>query len=184
MNSWWFALEKEISSDICDQIKQFYLDTKSQTGQHGDGQSNKDLRNSKVVGFPYGTEQNKFLHTLIHKYIVMANAECFGFDLNGLCEFQIAEYGSGGHYDNHFDMRLENRSSVRKLGITVQLSEAREYAGGDFVFSDDIGTPSQDIIKQKGTVIVFPSFIYHKVKPVTQGKRYSLVGWYEGNYWR
>ena len=184
MNSWWFALEKEISTDICDQIKQFYLDDKSQNGQYGDGQSNKDLRDSKVVGFPYGTEQNRFLHSLIHKYIVMANAECFGFELNSLCEFQIAEYGSGGHYDNHFDMRLENRSSVRKLGITVQLSEAREYAGGDFVFSDDIGTPSQDIIKQKGTVIVFPSFIYHKVKPVTQGKRYSLVGWYEGNNWK
>ena len=183
MHSWWFALEKEISSDICEQIKKFYTDQKAQTGQYGDGISNKDLRDSKVVGFPYGTEQNKFLHSLINKYIVMANAECFGFDLNGLCEFQIAEYGSGGHYDKHFDMRLDNRSSVRKLGITIQLSESREYAGGDFVFSDDIGTPSQDIIKQQGTIIVFPSFIYHGVKPVTKGVRYSLVGWYEGNHW-
>ena len=174
MHSWWFALEKEISSDICEQIKKFYTDQKAQTGQYGDGISNKDLRDSKVVGFPYGTEQNKFLHSLINKYIVMANAECFGFDLNGLCEFQIAEYGSGGHYDNHFDMRLDNRSSVRKLGITIQLSESREYAGGDFVFSDDIGTPSQDIIKQQGTIIVFPSFIYHRVKPVTKGVSISL----------
>ena len=81
-------------------------------------------------------------------------------------------------------MRMDNRASVRKLGITVQLSDPKDYSGGEFMFSEDIGTPSQDIIKQKGTVIVFPSFLYHKVMPVSRGRRYSLVGWYEGNNWK
>lgn len=183
MNSWYLVLDSELPHHICDSIVEAYNDNQSEQGQIGDSSKNLDYRKSKVVGFPYGTEQNKFLNSLVYKYIVMANAECFGFNLNGLCEFQIAEYSSGGHYDNHFDMRLDNRSSVRKIGITVQLSESIEYQGGDFIFPDDIGTPSQDIIKQRGTIIVFPSFIYHRVKPVTQGVRYSLVGWYEGNHW-
>jgi PKHD-type hydroxylase len=142
------------------------------------------VRHSTVVGFPYGSDNNERINDFIEKYIVMANSECFGFDLNGFREFQIAEYREGGHYDEHFDMRMDNRASVRKLGITVQLSDPKEYSGGEFMFSEDIGTPNQEIIKQKGTVIVFPSFLYHKVMPVSRGRRYSLVGWYEGSNWR
>jgi PKHD-type hydroxylase len=32
-------------------------------------------------------------------------------------------------------------------------------------------------IREKGSVIVFPSFIWHRVTPVTAGTRYSLVNW-------
>ena len=31
--------------------------------------------------------------------------------------------------------------------------------------------------KNKGSVIVFPSFNWHQVSPVTKGTRYSLVIW-------
>ena len=31
-----------------------------------------------------------------------------------------------------------------------------------------------------GTAIVFPSFMRHKVAPVTKGRRRSLVGWFLG----
>ena len=184
MNSWWFAWDAEISSMVCDNIKSLFVEGTKKTGKIGDNSTNKSIRRSSVIGFPFGTDNNNIINKYVEKYIVMANSECFGFDLNGMKEFQIAEYKDGGHYDEHLDMRIDNRSSVRKLGITVQLSEANEYEGGEFLFSKDIETPSQDIIKQKGTVIVFPSFLYHKVMPVTRGTRYSLVGWYEGPNWR
>ena len=29
----------------------------------------------------------------------------------------------------------------------------------------------------KGSIVVFPSFIWHRVKPITKGTRYSLVMW-------
>ena len=32
-------------------------------------------------------------------------------------------------------------------------------------------------ILPKGSIIVFPSFVWHRVKPVTKGTRYSLVMW-------
>jgi len=184
MNSWWYAWDAEVSDIDCEQIKSLFHAEATQKGKVGNNSLNKNIRSSKVVGLPYGSEINNKINTLIEKYIVMANSECFGFDLNGFREFQIAEYKEGSHYDNHFDMRMDNRASVRKLGVTVQLSDSTEYKGGEFMFSDDIDTPSQDIIKQKGTVIVFPSFLYHRVMPVSRGKRYSLVGWYEGNNWK
>jgi PKHD-type hydroxylase len=43
-------------------------------------------------------------------------------------------------------------------------------------------TPSPDpaLLRRRGAMIVFPSFVYHRVIPVKRGVRYSLVGWYEG----
>jgi PKHD-type hydroxylase len=184
MNSWWYAWDAEVSDIDCEQIKSLFHAEATQIGKVGDDTLNKNIRSSTVVGFPYGSKINNQINDYVEKYIVMANSECFGFDLNGFREFQIAEYREGGHYDEHFDMRMDNRASVRKLGITVQLSDSTDYSGGEFMFTEDIGTPNQDIIKQKGTVIVFPSFLYHKVNPVSKGKRYSLVGWYEGNNWK
>ena len=184
MNSWWYAWDAELSDIDCEHIKSLFHAEATQIGNVGNDAYNKSIRSSTVVGFPYGSDNNNSINRFIEKYIIMANSECFGFDLNGFREFQIAEYREGGHYDDHFDMRIDNRASVRKLGITVQLSDSTDYSGGEFMFSEDIGTPSQDIIKQKGTVIVFPSFLYHKVNPVSKGKRYSLVGWYEGNNWK
>jgi len=35
-------------------------------------------------------------------------------------------------------------------------------------------------IRKQGTVIVFPSFLKHRVTEVTRGKRYSLVQWLNG----
>lgn len=184
MNSWWYAWDAEVSDIDCEQIKSLFHAEATQIGKVGDDSLNKKIRQSTVVGFPYGSDDNEKINEFIEKYIVMANSECFGFDLNGFREFQIAEYREGGHYDEHFDMRMDNRASVRKLGITVQLSDPKEYSGGEFMFSEDISTPNQEIIKQKGTVIVFPSFLYHKVLPVSKGTRYSLVGWYEGRNWK
>ena len=35
--------------------------------------------------------------------------------------------------------------------------------------------------KEKGSFIIFPSFVHHQVTPVTTGRRISLVSWYHGN---
>jgi len=183
MNSWWYAWNSEISNEDCDKIKSLFVEKGTQIGKVGDKDHDKSIRDSKVIGFPYGSKENIQINKVLEKYINLANAECFGFHLNGVCEFQIAEYSYGGHYDNHFDMRMDNRSSSRKLSITVQLSESHEYEGGEFYFTDDIGTPDQDYLRNKGSILIFPSFLYHRVKPVIKGKRYSLVGWYEGNNW-
>ncbi|MCK6649860.1 MAG: 2OG-Fe(II) oxygenase, partial [Bacteroidia bacterium] len=70
----------------------------------------------------------------------------------------------------------------RKLSISVQLSDAVEYEGGElqFMINQNIVTAP----KEKGTAIIFPSFALHRVLPVTKGNRMSIVGWIAGPAYR
>ena len=53
----------------------------------------------------------------------------------------------------------------------------------DFIL-DTNQKPPRESLRKKGTVLVFPSFMRHKVEPVTKGIRKSLVAWIEGPHWR
>lgn len=70
---------------------------------------------------------------------------------------------------------------IRKLSMTLNLNEPGDYEGGLLKF--DFGPHAQKRyhecteIAPQGSLIVFPSFIYHQVTPVTRGTRYSLVLW-------
>ena len=71
---------------------------------------------------------------------------------------------------------------VRKLSMTINLNEPGEYDGGNLKF--DFGPHAAGKrfhecveIRPQGSIIVFPSFTYHQVTPVTRGTRYSLVLW-------
>ena len=109
---------------------------------------------------------------------------------------------TGDFYTWHTDAG-ENEQSVggrrRKLSSTIQLSGPDEYEGGNFQWIEPAGlfdklksTGSQNInvepyiktapfsAKERGTLIVFPSFVHHQVTPVTRGTRVSLVSWYHG----
>lgn len=74
--------------------------------------------------------------------------------------------------------------------MTVQLSEPEEYEGGEFQFDYRNSTKGSPVIntakeiKRKGSVIVFPSHLWHRVKPVTKGRRRSLVMWTMGRPFR
>ena len=78
---------------------------------------------------------------------------------------------------------------VRKLSMTVNLTNPNNYAGGNLKF--DLGAHAGkkrfkvcEEIRPQGSVIIFPSFTYHCVTPVTRGTRYSLVLWSLGKPWR
>ena len=76
----------------------------------------------------------------------------------------------------------------RKLSVSVQLSHGTDYEGGDMEFTDlpsdqshkELNIWTNPEFRKKGTVIVFPSFIRHRVTPVTKGTRYSAVAWING----
>jgi PKHD-type hydroxylase len=110
--------------------------------------------------------------------IAEVNAHHFGFDLYGLIEgFQFTEYKApAGHYTYHTDRA--SGGLVRKLSLTMQLSEPGEYEGGDleFLFGKDPVTAT----REKGAITFFPSWALHRVTPVTEGTRYSLVAWITG----
>lgn len=113
-----------------------------------------------------------------------ANRTSFGFDVSYLSYIQYTVYEPpGDHYDWHIDTFVDTPNAYqRKLSMTVQLSNEWEYEGGDFELKhaglEEFNT------KSKGTILIFPSFLLHRVKPVTKGNRKTLVAWFEGKAFR
>ena len=113
----------------------------------------------------------------------MANALFFNFDIsNQLSNIRMLRYEDTGKYDWHLDIGNEE-TSVRKITAIVQLSDENDYEGGDFEFSmsNDKGDDNCYGSRKKGSLILFPSYLGHRVRPVTSGIRYSIVTWILGN---
>jgi PKHD-type hydroxylase len=101
----------------------------------------------------------------------------FKFDLVGLVdEIQFAKYAVGDGFGWHLDAG-GGQTSTRKLSMSVQLCDEADYAGGDLEFC---ACPQLDPRRRLGTIIVFPSFLAHRVTPITRGTRCSLVAWAHG----
>ena len=184
MNTYCYSWPSALSGVHCEAIKSLYLEGKTKEAQVGNvANIDKSIRSSNVLPCSFDSKHGIYLNRIIEPYITMANRECFGVQLNRYFEFQIAKYGKGDFYDYHMDSNIYDNSSQRKLSITVQLSDSIDYVGGDFEFSKDIGKLDQKKLREKGTILVFPSFLYHRVTKVTKGERFSLVGWYEGADW-
>ncbi len=107
-----------------------------------------------------------------------ANSHNWRFELARSECLQFARYGAAQHYNWHMDLASRGPTSLRKLSLTVQLSAPEDYEGGDLEFKLD-----QEVTKaprDQGVVTLFPSYVLHRVAPVTAGVRYSLVHWLRG----
>lgn len=141
------------------------------------------IRTSKVSWIHYN-QTSDFLFNKLGYIARSLNGQFFGFDLYGFGEpMQYTVYHSEGnnHYDWHMDKGMKNHSP-RKLSMVLQLSDPNEYEGGEleiFVSNETI-----KLEKRKGLVWAFPSYIMHRVTPVTKGIRKSLVVWITGPKFR
>jgi len=104
-----------------------------------------------------------------------------GYDLNFDNQpVQFTEYIKGQHYTWHQDARDEfEYSSKRYCSLVIQLNEG--YEGGELqVKTADLDGNEADLSLEKGigNLFVFLSSVYHRVSPVTEGVRYSLVSWF------
>ncbi len=114
--------------------------------------------------------------------IRILNGNSFKFDLRGLSEapqFMVYHATEGGHFNWHFDTGPQ---PPRKLSVTVQLSDPSQYEGGRLEFST--GSMVVDSPTERGAVICFPSYMMHRVTPVTSGTRKSIVAWVTGPAFR
>lgn len=134
------------------------------------------------------TDKDNLMNELVWGYIRKANEEFFNYNLNYFQAIQFARYQNGGHYDWHQDAsgKLENTNDVRKLSLTMSLTDHTTYEGGLLEFfngekplEDGKHNISEDV-KAQGSVIVFDSYDWHRVTPVTKGVRYSVVCWTVG----
>lgn len=128
--------------------------------------------------YPVAPGSWSWLDDRLYEETDLAN-ELFDFDISkGIREIQIVRYATGDHYKWHIDLG-KDQTSTRKLAITIQLTPASEYKGGQLELAHRPKIP-QDV----GSVIIFPSYMMHRVTPVTEGVRWSLVAWVHGKPFR
>jgi PKHD-type hydroxylase len=116
---------------------------------------------------------------ILRSYIIDANkAANWNYALTDIQKIQIGRYVDGGHYAYHKDVDLPNNQKInRKLSAVLFLSDPKDYEGGIFEFK----TLENQIDKMtQGSIIVFPSYVEHRVTPVTNGERYTAVAWATG----
>lgn len=148
----------------------------------------KTKRNSNVAWL-----NDPWIFKEIHPYIHIANKNAgwnFEWDWTESAQFTI--YKKGQYYNWHCDSwdepynnpnNLNVHGKYRKLSVTVSLNDSSEYIGGNLEFDLRNKEPGEkniikcNEIKPIGSIVVFPSFVWHRVTPVTKGTRYSLVMW-------
>jgi PKHD-type hydroxylase len=163
----------------------------------------KVIRDSKNSWIP----TSHWVAGWIWYYIEKSNRENFRYDIVDIDggHIQYTQYGEGQFYNWHQDADIDtcysmqtNVSSfhnqkedqsilqgeyVRKLSFSLQLSDPKDYIGGEVQFMNN-SNKTFFAPKQLGTLIIFDSRTKHRVRKINSGVRKSLVGWVVGPRWK
>jgi len=196
---WFFS--KVIPERICDDIKRQALQNKFETALTGNVTKEKTdikelnkTRDSDIVWLTHN-----WIYKELEPIIQTANRNAgWNYETTSMEAAQFTQYKPPHqHYSWHMDAFEEPFSNpenkftykkIRKLSLVLLLSKPYEYEGGGFEFDFSNKDEGEKVINVKeligkGSLIVFPSFQWHRVKPVTKGIRHSLVMWTLGNPW-
>ena len=170
----YFAWDKELSHEICQKLINL-----------GKGNWNRAaVVNKSVVGARKSDivwTKEQWVYDLISPYMLTANEQAgWKYNIVAAQDCQITRYTKDGFYNWHVDgigshTELDGEGTTRKLSMSIILNS--DYEGGDFEMR---GLDNQVPRLEEGSIIVFPSFAEHRVTPVTEGIRYSLVSWFVG----
>jgi PKHD-type hydroxylase len=210
LSNYYYYFQSALTPRLCDEIIEYGKRHKPEIAVTGGAEKNET--NTKKDG-TFKKSALKKLHVKrksdivwmndtwiykeIHPYIKEANIKAgwnFDWDFSESCQF--TRYGVGQYYGWHCDSwdkpynrpdDLNSHGKIRKLSVTISLSEPEDYVGGNLEFDmrnqkdweQDKKKAIHECteIRPRGSIIVFPSFVWHRVAPVTKGTRYSLVIW-------
>lgn len=139
------------------------------------------IRKSNVYFLNVYSEKYKWIYEKMTTYVNYINNLNFRKNLYGIEPMQYTEYDSEyqGFYGKHKDDEYSSlRPLKRSLSYSIQLTDPREYEGGELIIYD--GEKQTIANKQQGSITFFDSIMQHEVKPITSGFRKSLVGWVLG----
>ena len=203
LTNYFYYWQAAIPPRICDMIIQYGKEIKSNVAITGGLGRDRDLkdqpltkkelkdlkkkRDSNICWF-----SDRWIYKEIQPYVHQANQKAgwnFEWDWSEYCQFTI--YKKGQYYDwncdswdKHYEEEGPTKGKIRKLSVTVSLSDPKDYKGGELQFDFRQNDPDKKReirtcteILPKGSLVVFPSFVWHRVKPITKGVRYSLVNW-------
>jgi PKHD-type hydroxylase len=180
---WDDAFSEEELEKIVMYCESFDLDYGSTFGAKSKEESEKFRISS--VKFHQRNEDTAWIFDRLNLVIQSVNEKFYNFDLNGYYQFQYTRYDAdkNGHYQWHMDMAMGSKDYLsdiehRKLSITVMLNDS--FKGGDFCINSGLEENAEIVPFKKGRIVLFPSFMIHKVNPITSGTRRSLVVWVLG----
>lgn len=140
-----------------------------------------NLRYCMAAGVPYN-DITKWIYDKISFKVQELNNSYFHFDITGINEkMQYLKYESCNHkLDWHVDRYSDG--PIRKLSVIIQLSNEEEYTGGnvEMMLTRDYTLMTKKI----GSLIIFPSYVLHRITPVTSGTRRSLLFFITGPTFR
>lgn len=140
-----------------------------------------ETRESDIAWLEY-TPANSWLFHKLAEGVKGINEDFFGFDLFGMDEgIQCTQYGPGQHFKWHMDGACAGHPN-RKLSMVAILSDRSAYDGGELQLW--YGTEPITLEAKRGRIYFFPSYILHRVLPVTRGIRRTLVAWTSGPTFR
>jgi len=203
LQNYYYYFQSALTPRFCDELIKYGTSQQEQlalTGgetnkiKEGENLSEEDLkdlkkkRDSNIVWI-----NDRWVYKEIQPYIHEANKLAgwnFDWDWSESCQF--TKYKLNQFYDWHCDSwdvpynesnDLNRHGKIRKLSVTCSLSDPKDYKGGELEFDFRNMDPDQPTVRkcaeisQRGSIVVFPSHVWHRVKPVTKGTRYSLVIW-------
>jgi PKHD-type hydroxylase len=203
LQNYYYYFQSALTPRFCDELIKYGKSQQEQlalTGgqtnkiQEGKNLSDEDLkdlkkkRDSNIVWL-----SDRWIFKEIQPFIHQANRLAgwdFQWDFSEACQF--TKYKLNQFYDWHCDSwespyankdNPDTFGKIRKLSVTCSLSSPEDYEGGELEFDFRNTDPDKQSIrkcaeiKPRGSIVVFPSHVWHRVKPVTKGTRYSLVIW-------
>lgn len=135
--------------------------------------------NVKVIDLTNDVK-NELQHFL--RFARWSNEQVFGFKCH---DFPLSvnwnTYGVGMEYPFHIDWNEEGMMADIKLTAIADLSD-EEYKGGELeIYWQGHNHVIEEFVA--GSILIFPSFVHHRVRPVTKGVRRSLSMWWTGPNW-
>ena len=176
------TVENALSNQFLNEVENY--STKSIEATIGKNQEKIDIIRSCKVGWI----NSKEVKSKVSKIVEILGKDVFGYDMfeEGIEPIQYTTYSYNknrlykDHYNWHMDSSFEDFGNTdRKLSFSLQLSEPEEYGGCNLEFFGAKGL-DKNVFRAKGTLVIFPSFMYHKVTPIERGVRKVLVGWVRG----
>jgi PKHD-type hydroxylase len=207
LQNYYYYFKSALTPRFCDELIKYGTSQQEQLaltgGQTTKIQEGKDLKEEDIIDLKKKRDSkvvwlsDPWIYKEIQPYIHQANKLAgwnFDWDWSEACQF--TKYKLNQFYDWHSDSwehtyeDLNNKNihgKIRKLSVTCSLSDPKDYKGGELEFDFRNMEPDKPNIRkcteiaQRGSIVVFPSHVWHRVKPVTKGTRYSLVIWNLGH---
>jgi PKHD-type hydroxylase len=197
-NYYWY-FKSAVPIRICDEIVRYGKQLQDQMAVTGGFGNSKKLNKQQIKNLKKKRDSDivwmndRWIYKEVQPYVHQANLNAgwnYQWDHSESCQF--TKYNKGQYYDWHCDSwdrpynqpNQPNHGKIRKLSVTLTLSDEKDYKGGELEFDFRNKDPDKKPnihkcteILPKGSLVVFPGFVWHRVCPVKKGSRYSLVMW-------